>query len=116
MFLELSHTKLNVYVYANELIIECYALVNLLPFEERFNLVQQIKRAALSVKLNIAEGATRKSPQERRRFFEISRGSLVEIDAAFEVCVKLNYCQIERLQRLSVLLNKIYAMLCKMIV
>jgi four helix bundle protein len=114
MFLELSHTKLNVYSYANELIIECYALVKLLPFEERFNLVQQIKRAALSVKLNIAEGATRKSLQERRRFFEISRGSLVEIDAAFEVCVKLNYCQIESLQRLSVLLNKIYSMLCKM--
>jgi four helix bundle protein len=56
MFLQLSHTKLNVYAYANELIVDCYTLIKSLPAEERYNLSQQIKRAALSVKLNIAEG------------------------------------------------------------
>ena len=42
----------------------------------------QIRRATLSVHLNITEGASRKSEVERKRYFEISRGSLVEIDAA----------------------------------
>ena len=115
MFLQISHTKLNVYAHANELIVDCYAFVRSLPAEEKYNLSQQIKRAALSVKLNIAEGATRKSLRERKRFFEISRGSLVEIDAAFEVCVKLNYFKEENLASLSVLVNKIYGMLSKMI-
>ena len=50
--------------------------------EEKFGLVQQIRRAALSAHLNLAEGFSRKSEAERRRFFGISRGSLIEIDAA----------------------------------
>jgi four helix bundle protein len=51
--------------------------------EERFALAQQIRRAALSVHLNIAEGCSRKSETERKRFFEVSRGSIIEIDAGF---------------------------------
>jgi four helix bundle protein len=43
-------------------------------------MTSQIRRAALSVHLNIAEGASRKSESERERFYEISRGSIVEID------------------------------------
>jgi four helix bundle protein len=43
--------------------------------EEKFALVQQIKRVALSVHLNLAEGFFRKSEAERKRFFEVSRGS-----------------------------------------
>ena len=115
MFLELSHTKLNVYVYANELIIECYALVNLLPFEERFNLVQQIKRAALSVKLNIAEGATRKSPQERRRFFEISRGSINEIDTALDIAFGLGYILEDHVVKLGETIIKTFKLLTGLI-
>jgi len=66
MFLQLSHTKLNVYAHANELIVDCYAFVRSLPAEEKYNLSQQIKRAALSVKLNIAEGATREAVQQSK--------------------------------------------------
>jgi four helix bundle protein len=57
-----------------------------LPPEEKFNMVQQIRRAALSVKLNLAEGSTRRSEAERKRYLEIARGSVVEIDAAFRNC------------------------------
>ena len=52
-------------------------------------MIQQIRRAALSVVLNIAEGCSRKSEAERKRFFEISRGSLIEIDAAFDIANEL---------------------------
>jgi len=61
-----------------------------LPTEERFNMVQQIRRAALSVYLNIAEGCSRRSVAERKRFYEISRGSIIEIDAVLELCAELN--------------------------
>ena len=115
MFLDLSHKKLTVYHYSNDLIVECYLWAKTLPVDERYNLTEQIKRAALSVKLNIAEGASRRSFPERKRFFEISRGSIVELDAAFEVCVKLNYIRSEQFQELSMLVNKLYAMLSKMI-
>jgi len=50
--------------------------------------VQQVRRAALSVHLNIAEGCSRKSKSERRRYFEIARGSVIEIDAAIGIAYK----------------------------
>jgi four helix bundle protein len=59
------------------------------PADERFNMVQQVRRGTISVVLNIAEGCTRKSETERKRFFEISRGSL--LDAAFDVANELEY-------------------------
>jgi four helix bundle protein len=80
MFLELAHTKLDVFITGKNFVLSCYKLSKLLTQEERFNMVQQLRRAALSVQLNIAEGSSRKSAIERRRFYEISRGSLIEID------------------------------------
>lgn len=55
------------------------------PPEERFNLIFQIRRAALSVHLNIVEGCSRKSEGERKRYYEVAHGSLIEIDAALNV-------------------------------
>lgn len=115
MFLGLSHQKLDVYKLATELVLESYWLTSLLPNHERFNLIQQIRRAALSVKLNIAEGASRKSFQERKRFFEIARSSTTELDAAFEICVKLKYLEETDLERLANVLLRCYQMLSKMI-
>ena len=54
-------------------------------------MISQIRRAALSVHLNIAEGASRKSEIERKRFYEISRSSIVEIDAALDIANGLKY-------------------------
>lgn len=71
----------------------------LLPAEEKFNMVSQISRAALPVKLNLAEGSTRKSEAERKRYYEIARGSVVEIDAAIETALDLGYYKIEQLQK-----------------
>ena len=75
MFLQLAHTRLDVFNFSHELALECYNVTRLFPDNEKFAMVQQIRRAALSVHLNIAEGCSRKSITERRRFFEIARGS-----------------------------------------
>ena len=61
--------------------------------EERYNLIRQIRRAALSVHLNIAEGASGKSLGERKRFYEIARGSLIEIDSALDIANEMNYLE-----------------------
>jgi four helix bundle protein len=115
MFLKLNHQKLDVYQCAKALSIECYKVSKIFPQEERFNMIQQIRRAALSVVLNIAEGCSRRSETERKRFFEISRGSLIEIDAAFDIAKELGYFDAERCFVLRELMNKVFSMLSKML-
>jgi four helix bundle protein len=78
-------------------------------------MTSQIRRAALSVHLNVVEGCSRKSLSERRRFFEIARGSLIEIEAAFAISIELKYAKLENLQSLSSLLIRCFQMLSKMI-
>ena len=74
MFLQLAHTRLNVYQFSQDLAVGCYKLTKLFPAEEKFAMVQQIRRAALSAHRNLAEGCARKSKTERIRYFEIARG------------------------------------------
>jgi four helix bundle protein len=73
----------------------------LLPAEEKYGMVSQIRRAALSVHLNVAEGSSRKSEVERRRFYEVSRGSIIEIDAALDIAQALDYFQVEDVELLG---------------
>jgi len=77
--------------------------------------VQQIRRAALSVKLNLAEGCSRRSVAERRRYYEVSWGSVIELDAALETAVDLNYFKLSELEKTGELLNKCFAILPNMI-
>ena len=91
MFLDLNHQRLNVYISSRKLLVECSRFAKQLPEEERYSMRSQIRRAALSVQLNIAEGASRRSEIERKRFYEISRGSVIEIDAILDAAVDLNY-------------------------
>jgi four helix bundle protein len=114
MFLKLSHKKLEVYQAVRDLTKTVYLCSNKLPPEEKFNMVQQVRRAVLSVKLNLAEGSSRKSEVELKRFYEIAQGSVVELDAAFETAVDLDYFKISDLNDLGNQLNKCFAMLAKM--
>ena len=115
MILDLTHKHLNIYKVSRSLIKECYKITISFPPIETYNLIQQINRAAISVMLNLCEGASRKSSQERRRFYEIARGSLIEIDAALEVCLDLNYVDEARLATVKPLLNQCFGMFSRMI-
>ena len=66
MFLELSHTKLDIFKVSKSFVLNCYRETKTFPPE-------QIRRAALSIHLNIAEGCSRKSAAERKRFYEVAR-------------------------------------------
>src|SRR5881296_1596638 len=62
-----------------------------LPSDERFALGDQWRRAAYSVALNIAEGASRRGPREFRRYLDIARASLHELEAIFELATAQGY-------------------------
>ncbi len=64
-------------------------------------MVQQIRREALSAHLNLAEGASRKSINERKRYFEIARGSVIEVDTAIEIAFELKYVTMNELEVLG---------------
>jgi len=91
MFLKLDHQKLDVYTSSRAFVLECYKLTKALPSDERFGMIGQVRRAALSVHLIIAEGASRKSGAERKRYYEVTRGSVIEIDAALDIASDLGY-------------------------
>lgn len=116
MFLQLAHTKLNVFSASQELALECYRITKKFPEFEKFAMSSQIRRAALSVHLNIAEGCSRKSKADRKRFFEIARGSVIEIDAAIGIAFKLGYATEKELQPLGDQIVKTFKLLSGMIV
>jgi four helix bundle protein len=86
-----------------------------LPTDEKFGMISQIRTAVLSVHLNIAEGASRKSENDRKRYFEISRGSIIKIDAALDVAIDLEYLNNYDLTKLGEAMIRSFKMLSGMI-
>jgi len=80
-----------IYQKIREFIKQIYILANKLPEKERFGLTSQLTRASVSVLLNLAEGATRKSDKEFNRFLLISIGSIGEIVSILDICLDLGY-------------------------
>lgn len=115
MFLKLNHQALDIYKVSRSFVLECYKLTKRLPGEERFGIIAQIRRAALSVHLNISEGASRKSEAERKRFYEIARGSIIEIDAALDIANELNYLDGYDIEQLGSMLLRTFQMISKLI-
>jgi four helix bundle protein len=86
---------LEVYKTAREFRKKMYSLANQLPAVEKFNLIQQIKRASVSVTNNIAEGHGRFHYQENIQFLRQARGSLEELIDDLNVCLDEKYCSEE---------------------
>ena len=115
MFLTLPHQKLDLCSASRMFVLAYYKLTKVLPPDEKFGMISQIRRAALSVHLNIAERSSRKSEVERKRYYEISRGSIIEIDAAFDIAHDLNYLNDIRMEKLGEQMIRCFKMLTAMI-
>ena len=115
MFLELAHTKLDVFIVSKAFVLSCYKETKSFPDEEKFGMISQIRRAALSIHLNVAEGCSRKSLTERKRFYEIARGSIIEIDAALDIAVELGYTTKQKLEILGGFMLRSFQMISKLI-
>jgi len=88
-----SFRDLRVWQTAMEIVPAVYRLVRLLPQEERFALGDQIRRAAVSIPSNIAEGHARRYTKEYLQHLSIARGSLAELHTLLLLAEKLGYLQ-----------------------
>jgi four helix bundle protein len=103
------HEGLQVWQDAMDLVEAIYAFSAIFPDAERFGLTSQLRRAAVSVPSNIAEGAARRSRPEYCRFLSIARGSLSELDTQCQIAVRLRYAALS--PDLNDLINRVFARL-----
>lgn len=99
---------LDIYHLALSLLVEVYKLTKGLPKEEMFALISQIKRAAISVVLNIAEGSGRGSKRDFARFINQSIGSLFELKASFHIAKELKYLKQPDLNRILPKIDELF--------
>ena len=85
------HYDLEVWRESMRLVREVYRLTASFPDEERFGLTSQMRRAAVSIPSNIAEGAARGGTQELLRYLRIARGSLAELDTQMLIARDLGF-------------------------
>ena len=110
---KLSHEKLDVYNLSIELLAVLNAVVNRLPTGYAY-IADQLKRATFSIPLNIAEGAGKRTPKDKKKFYTIARGSALESGAIIDSCVALELFDSQDLNQAKILLLRIVAMLSKM--
>ena len=106
---EKSFEDLIVWQKAMDLVVEVYQIAKLLPNEEVYALANQIKRAAVSIPSNIAEGHERNTTKDFIKYLYIARGSKGELETQLLLCVRLQYLavtQIESAQRLLIEIGK----------
>ena len=94
-----------------DFIEEIYKFTKKLPFEELYGLSNQLKRASLSVALNIAEGSANESDKEFNRFLSISLGSVYEVMCGIEIAVRLNYYTLKESEGLFKCADELAAMI-----
>jgi four helix bundle protein len=86
-----SHKDLTLWKESMNLVEDIYSISKNFPKEEMYGLTSQMRRCAVSVPSNIAEGAGRKGEKEFARFLYIALGSLSELETQFEISIRLNY-------------------------
>ena len=109
----LAHERLDVYQCAIEFLAVSALMVDGLPKGNAI-LADQLKRAALSIPLNIAEGAGKPSPRQASHFYGIARGSAMECGAILDACRVLAVAEETRLSEGKRLLVRIVSMLSRM--
>jgi len=97
---EFAYRKLDVYHKALAWVIEIYKIVAEFPLFEDYALSSQLRRAAISVTSNIAEGMSRSSNKDVVRFLEISYGSLMEANSQLEIAQLLGYIEKNKLDNI----------------
>lgn len=111
-----SYRELKVWQKAMDLTVEIYRLVKLLPKSEIYGLSDQMRRAAISIPSNIAEGFGRNSTKEFIQFLTIARGSQLELETQVQICQRLGYFsdnEIDSVLHLCTEINKMLNVLIK---
>ena len=102
-----SFEDLAVWQKAHQFVLSVYAITRTFPDEEKFGLVSQVRRAAVSIPANIAEGFRKQGKDDKARFLNMAEGSLDECRYYLILCRDLSYCEIEPLWSLSTEVRKL---------
>jgi len=110
-------TELKVWQRSHQLVLAVYRLSKAFPADERYGLLSQLRRAALSVPTNIAEGSKRQGRQDYARFLNISEGSLVETEYLLMISRDLDYLKPEQtgplLEEIHEIAGMLHGLRCK---
>ena len=105
-----SFTDLDTWKHGHKLVIQIYQLVKSFPAEEKFGLSDQMRRCAVSITSNIAEGFSRKTNKDKTQFYHTALGSLTELQNQLMICRDIGYCDksvFEDLANQSVTVSKL---------
>ena len=102
-----SYKNLNVYQDAKAFVVAVYKLLDRFPDSEKFAVCNQIRRAAISVTSNIAEGVSRTSVKEKIHFLEIAYASMMEVDSQLDISVDLQYIDIAQYESINKQINNV---------
>lgn len=106
-----SYRELKVWQKSIDLVIEVYRLTKLFPKEELYSLTNQMRRAAVSIPSNIAEGFTRKHRQEYTQFIRIAFGSGAELETQLTIAKKLELAPLKEFNSSDSLIVEVMKML-----
>jgi len=110
------HKKLDVWRLSMQLVKDVYGVTNrCFPKEEKFGLTDQVRRAAISIPSNIAEGAARNTKKEFANFLHIAQGSLSELDTQMELARELGYVDPHLWEGLNASMERVDKMLSGLI-
>jgi four helix bundle protein len=113
--MEKPHKKLDVWQAAMKSTTMIYKLTNKFPEEEKFGLVYQMRRAAVSIPSNIAEGAGRQGKKEFKNFLSMAQGSLSELDTQMDLTILLGYLSEDEVKEVDGQLLRVDKMLTGLI-
>ena len=97
------YRNLKAWQHAQRLAVECVKAARQFPDHEQGALADQLRRAAYSVPINIAEGSAKRGSREYRRFLDIARGSLAELETIIEMAKDIGYVDPVEFGRLEAL-------------
>lgn len=86
-----DHKDLDVWKKSMDLVVKVYQITQMFPDTEKYGLTSQMRRAAVSIPSNIAEGAARKGDKELVQFLSISIGSLSELETQYLIAIRLGF-------------------------
>lgn len=106
-----NYKELKVWQKSISIVAEVYKITSDFPKEEVYGLTSQMRRSAVSVPSNIAEGAGRVSPGDFKHFLNIARGSSFELETQLIIANELDYIENERFKELQLKLDEIQRMI-----
>jgi four helix bundle protein len=94
-----SYRDLQIWQLGVDLALEIYRLTADFPKHEQYGLTSQLRRAAVSIPSNIAEGHARKTQREFQRFLNIAKGSLAELETQLTIAKELGFGDVEKIPK-----------------